>query len=62
MLIVGGALMTIVSVALLLLPPETPLRILAGFQGGAGGAMVITPVLVESGGKPAGPPPMAEPT
>jgi MFS family permease len=62
MLIVGGAFMTIVSVALLLLPPETPLRILAGFLGGAGGAFVITPVLVESGGKPAGPPPMAEPT
>ncbi len=61
MLAVPGALMTIVSVVLLLLPPETPLRILAGFLGGAGGAFVITPVRVR-GGKPAGPPPGAEPT
>ena len=43
MLAVGGALMTILSVVLLLLPPETPLLILAGFLGGAGGAFVITP-------------------
>ncbi len=47
MLIVGGAVMTIASVLLLLLPPETPVLILAGFLGGAGGALVITPVLVE---------------
>ena len=46
-LIVGGALMTMVSVALLLVTPDTGLLVLAGFLGGTGGAFVMTPILVE---------------
>jgi predicted MFS family arabinose efflux permease len=46
-LIVTGAGMTAVAIGMLLLPLTTPLLIVSGLIGGAGGAMVMTPVTVE---------------
>jgi predicted MFS family arabinose efflux permease len=42
----GGA-MTFVAIAMLLLPLTTPLLVVSGLIGGAGGAIVLTPVTVE---------------
>ncbi len=46
-LVATGATMTAVAIALLLLPLTTPLMIVSGLLGGAGGAIVMTPILVE---------------
>jgi MFS family permease len=46
-LILVGAAMTFVSIGILLLPITTPLLIVSGLIGGAGGAIVITPITVE---------------
>lgn len=46
-LIVVGAGMTFVAVAMLLLPLTTPLLVVSGLLGGAGGGIVMTPVTVE---------------
>jgi predicted MFS family arabinose efflux permease len=46
-LVVVGALLTAVAVGMLLLPLTTPLLILSGLLGGAAGALVMTPILVE---------------
>jgi MFS family permease len=46
-LVVVGALVTAVAVGMLLLPLTTPLLILSGLLGGAAGALVMTPILVE---------------
>jgi MFS family permease len=47
MLIATGAAVTGLAVAMLLLPITTPLLIVSGLVGGAGGAVVMTPVLLE---------------
>ncbi len=47
LLLVTGSAWTAVAVGLLLLPLSTPLLILSGFAGGAGGALVMTPLLLE---------------
>jgi predicted MFS family arabinose efflux permease len=46
-LILTGAAMTLVAIGMLLLPLTTPLLIVSGLLGGAGGGIVITPVTVE---------------
>ena len=46
-LVVTGAGMTAVAISLLLLPLSTPLLVASGLLGGAGGAIVMTPLLVE---------------
>ena len=46
-LILVGAGMTAAAVAMLLLPLTTPLLVVSGLLGGAGGAIVITPITVE---------------
>jgi MFS family permease len=46
-LVVVGASLTAAGLALLMLPLSTPMLMLAGVLGGAGGAVVMTPVLVE---------------
>jgi MFS family permease len=46
-LILVGATATGVAIAMLLLPLTTPLLIVSGLLGGAGGAIVLTPILVE---------------
>jgi len=46
-LVLAGAAVTAVAISLLLLPLTTPLLIASGLLGGAGGAIVMTPLLVE---------------
>ena len=46
-LMLGGLLATVVAIALLVLPPTTPILILAGALTGGGAGAVMTPVLVE---------------
>lgn len=46
-LVVTGAAATAVAISMLLLPLTTPMLIASGLIGGAGGAIVLTPVLVE---------------
>ncbi len=46
-LVVTGASATMVAIGMLLLPLSTPLMIVSGLLGGAGGAIVMTPILVE---------------
>ena len=46
-LILTGAAMTLVAIGMLLLPLTTPLLVVSGLLGGAGGGIVITPVTVE---------------
>jgi MFS family permease len=46
-LILVGAGMTFVAIGMLLFPLTTPLLIVSGLIGGAGGGLVITPVTVE---------------
>jgi MFS family permease len=46
-LLVAGAAATAVAVGILLLPLTTPLLIVSGLLGGAGGAVILTPVLLE---------------
>jgi MFS family permease len=46
-LVLTGAAMTAVAISMLLLPLTTPLLIASGLLGGAGGAIVMTPLLVE---------------
>jgi len=46
-LILTGAGMTFVAVSMLLLPLTTPLLVVSGLLGGAGGGIVMTPVTVE---------------
>ncbi|MEX2183063.1 MAG: MFS transporter [Chloroflexota bacterium] len=43
----AGLAATFIGVGLLTFPPTTPLLIVAGLLGGAGGGLVISPVLVE---------------
>jgi predicted MFS family arabinose efflux permease len=45
-LILTGLAIGLVAVALLLPTPTTPILLLSGFLGGAGGALVLTPILV----------------
>ena len=47
LLVTAGLAATAVAVMLLALPPTTPILILAGVLTGAGGGVVITPLLVE---------------
>lgn len=46
-LIIVGATATAVAIAMLLLPLTTPLLIASGLIGGTGGAIVLTPILLE---------------
>lgn len=46
-LIVTGAGMTVAAIGMLLLPLSTPLLVVSGLLGGAGGGIVMTPVTVE---------------
>jgi len=46
-LVVSGIATSFVAISLLLLPPTTEILILSGLLGGAGGGLVITPILVE---------------
>ncbi len=47
LLILVGASMTMVAIGMLLLPLTTPLLIVSGLLGGAGGGIVLTPITVE---------------
>ena len=47
LLVVIGAFVTAIAIAMLLLPLTTPLLVASGLLGGAAGALVMTPVLVE---------------
>ncbi len=47
LLILVGATTTMVAIGLLLLPLTTPLLIVSGLLGGAGGGIVLTPITVE---------------
>lgn len=47
LLVVVGGLGTAVAIGMLLLPLTTPLLIASGLLGGASGALVMTPILVE---------------
>jgi predicted MFS family arabinose efflux permease len=47
LLIVTGAGMTMAAIGMLLLPLSTPLLVISGLLGGAGGGIVMTPVTVE---------------
>jgi MFS family permease len=47
LLILVGAAMTFSAIGMLLLPLTTPLLILSGLVGGAGGGLVLTPITVE---------------
>lgn len=47
LLILSGLAATAVAIVLLTQPPTTPLLVVAGVLTGAGGALVITPLLVE---------------
>ncbi len=46
-LLVAGSAATAVAIGMLLMPLSTPLLMLSGFVGGAGGAFVMTPLLLE---------------
>jgi MFS family permease len=46
-LIVSGIGVTLVALSLLLLPPTTPLLIVAGIGSGTGGALIIPPIMLE---------------
>ena len=46
-LMVAGLVVNAISVALLTLPPTTPLLVVAGLLGGIGGGLVMTPILLE---------------
>jgi MFS transporter, DHA1 family, solute carrier family 18 (vesicular amine transporter), member 1/2 len=46
-LIVSGVIVTVLSLALLLLPATTPLLVLAGLGTGAGGALILPPLTLE---------------
>ena len=46
-LILTGCGMTFVAIGMLLLPLTTPLLVISGLLGGAGGGIVITPITVE---------------
>ena len=47
LLIATGAAATAVAIGMLLLPLTTPILIVSGLLGGAGGAVVLTPLLLE---------------
>jgi MFS family permease len=46
-LVTTGATVTAIAIGMLLLPLTTPLLVVSGLLGGAGGAIVMTPILVE---------------
>ena len=46
-LVVTGASVTALAIGMLLLPLTTPMLIVSGLIGGAGGAIVMTPILLE---------------
>jgi MFS family permease len=46
-LMLAGLAMTVGAVVLVALPPTTPLLVVAGLLSGAGGGLVLTPLLVE---------------
>lgn len=46
-LLLAGVALTGGAVAILVLPPTTPLLVVSGLLGGAGGGLVLTPLLVE---------------
>ena len=46
-LILAGLAATAVAILMVALPPTTPLLIVAGLLSGAGGGLVMTPMLVE---------------
>ena len=54
-LILAGLIVSGTSVALLTAPPTTPLLIVAGLLGGAGGGLVMTPILLELAGRSSDP-------
>jgi MFS family permease len=47
LLVLAGLAMTAIAIALLVLPPTTPLLVIAGILTGGGAGLVITPLLVE---------------
>lgn len=47
LLVIAGAAMTMAGVALLLLPVTSTILLVSGLLGGAGGAIVMTPVTIE---------------
>jgi predicted MFS family arabinose efflux permease len=46
-LVLAGIVVTAVGVALLLVPPVTPLLVVAGLATGVGAALIVTPLLLE---------------